>query len=480
LRARALWGRGYLLTYAGAYESGISVTQQALDIAEAVGDDFTTARALDVLGTLQLFTDPVGSRPGLKRCIELARAAKDEWCVVDASQILAYSHLVCDEVAEGERLLDEALPSIERYGFGEQGAWYWLGMAYGPLVRGEAERFFELTERAISTAGEVGEPVTAAFAHAWTGQFEIAQGRPEAALARLKGSEAHVLASGGGMALPVTQTQLAGAHAALGQPENATVILEAVVASGVDGGYYLAGALVALADQLRTQDDAARAEERAQEALEISRRVSSPASSAASREVLGRLAAARGAWTEAEALLHEALAPRAELRLWLFVPQNLDALAEVAAGLNSHEEASRLLGAAERSRADLGLVRWPPDQPRFRVLAEALRTEMGEGPFEAAWAEGAAMPLDEAVAWIRRARGSRKRPLAGWEALTPTEAQVVELVSEGLTNAQIGERMFISRATVKVHLAHVFQKLDVKTRAELTAQAVRREARSRA
>jgi DNA-binding CsgD family transcriptional regulator len=89
------------------------------------------------------------------------------------------------------------------------------------------------------------------------------------------------------------------------------------------------------------------------------------------------------------------------------------------------------------------------------------------------------MSLDEAVAWIRRARGSRQRPAAGWESLTPTEAQVVEFVSEGLTNPQIGERMFISRATVKVHLAHIFQKLGVKTRAALTAQAVRREARSR-
>jgi DNA-binding CsgD family transcriptional regulator len=39
--------------------------------------------------------------------------------------------------------------------------------------------------------------------------------------------------------------------------------------------------------------------------------------------------------------------------------------------------------------------------------------------------------------------------------------------------------MFISRATVKVHLAHIFQKLGVKTRAELTAQAIRRETRSR-
>jgi DNA-binding NarL/FixJ family response regulator len=53
---------------------------------------------------------------------------------------------------------------------------------------------------------------------------------------------------------------------------------------------------------------------------------------------------------------------------------------------------------------------------------------------------------------------------------------VVELVAEGLTNPQIGERMFITRGTVKVHVAHVFDKLDVATRAELAAAATRRRA----
>src|SRR5205807_2295997 len=67
LRARALWGRGYLLAYAGAYESGIGVTQEALAAAEAVGDHSTTARALDALGTIRLFPDPIGCRPGVER-----------------------------------------------------------------------------------------------------------------------------------------------------------------------------------------------------------------------------------------------------------------------------------------------------------------------------------------------------------------------------------------------------------------------------
>jgi DNA-binding CsgD family transcriptional regulator len=52
--------------------------------------------------------------------------------------------------------------------------------------------------------------------------------------------------------------------------------------------------------------------------------------------------------------------------------------------------------------------------------------------------------------------------------------KVVALVSEGLTNAEVGERMFISPGTVKSHVAHIFNKLDVHSRAELTAHAVRR------
>lgn len=61
------------------------------------------------------------------------------------------------------------------------------------------------------------------------------------------------------------------------------------------------------------------------------------------------------------------------------------------------------------------------------------------------------------------------------ESLTPTELRVVELVAEGLTNPQIGERMFISRGTVKVHLSHIFAKLGTSTRAELAAEAARRD-----
>ena len=98
----------------------------------------------------------------------------------------------------------------------------------------------------------------------------------------------------------------------------------------------------------------------------------------------------------------------------------------------------------------------------------------GEHAFDAAWAEGEALTVDEAVAYVSRARGERKRPSSGWASLTPTELEVVKLVAKGLTNPEVGERLFTGRGTVKTHLAHVFTKLGIATRSELAAEATRR------
>jgi DNA-binding CsgD family transcriptional regulator len=186
------------------------------------------------------------------------------------------------------------------------------------------------------------------------------------------------------------------------------------------------------------------------------------------------LAAGRGQWSSAESLLHEALTLRVKHELSVGLAQTFDALAQTAAGLESYEEAARTLGAARRARDEMGLERWSPDAPRFEELDRELRAALGEAEFEVAFSEGIELSPDLAVEWIRRARGERKRPARGWDSLTPTELRVVELVTEGLTNPQIGERMFISRGTVKAHLSHIFAKLGIGTRAELAAEATRR------
>jgi DNA-binding CsgD family transcriptional regulator len=66
-----------------------------------------------------------------------------------------------------------------------------------------------------------------------------------------------------------------------------------------------------------------------------------------------------------------------------------------------------------------------------------------------------------------------RRPATGWEALTDAERRVAHLVTEGLSNREVAERLFVSRYTVETHLKHVFAKLGVSSRTELAAMASR-------
>jgi DNA-binding CsgD family transcriptional regulator len=100
---------------------------------------------------------------------------------------------------------------------------------------------------------------------------------------------------------------------------------------------------------------------------------------------------------------------------------------------------------------------------------------MGEEAYEAAVREGRSLTLDEAVAYARRGRGERKRPPTGWASLTPMEAEVVELVRHGKTNAEIGARLFVSPRTVQAHLTRIYTKLGVNGRTALAALPATRE-----
>lgn len=474
VRARVLWTRAYLLTYVVRNEEAAETAQEALELAEELGDAVEMAWAFEALGRARFLSDPAASRPMHERACELARASGEDFCLVMSLQTMAWAHLICTEYDEGERALEEALSVTERRGFQEPLAWHWLGMSYRQMVRADSERFFEFAERALGAARAIGDPMTEGFAHGYCGIVELAQGRAEAVVERLEASRERVLASGAGMALVLTEFVLGTAYATLGDLDAGRARIQMVVDTGADNGGQLAWAMLQLADVVRVAGDPAGAEDWARKALEVSGRVQTPQGVSWSKEVLGRVAAGRGEWREAEALLHDALAARAERGLQLWLPQTLDALAGVAAGLGAPEEATRVLGAAERARSDLGLVRWAPDRPRFEALADELRAEMGDEAFGDAWAEGRGLALEEAIAWIRRARGSRKRPPSGWESLTPTELEVARRVAAGSTNAEIGRAMFITAGTVKTHLSHIYAKLGLRNRTELTAETSRR------
>jgi DNA-binding CsgD family transcriptional regulator len=157
----------------------------------------------------------------------------------------------------------------------------------------------------------------------------------------------------------------------------------------------------------------------------------------------------------------------------LSTADTLECLSRVAFDAESHSEATRLLGAAYAHRQRLGLVRFKVFDDDHDALVAALRAAMGVDDFDAAWAEGAALSTEEAIAYALRGRGERKRPTAGWGSLTPTELDVVRLVSEGIPNKEIATRLFISPRTVQSHLRHVYNKLGLTSRVQLAQEAAR-------
>ncbi len=118
-----------------------------------------------------------------------------------------------------------------------------------------------------------------------------------------------------------------------------------------------------------------------------------------------------------------------------------DAAAAVAELADENQEVPSLAGAALRCR---GLA-----EDDAEILHAAVRAY-----------GSAARPLELALA---------SEDTGAAASLTSTERTVAGLVAEGLSNPRIGDRLYISRRTVQTHLAHVFAKLDITSRAQLAA-----------
>jgi DNA-binding CsgD family transcriptional regulator len=168
-------------------------------------------------------------------------------------------------------------------------------------------------------------------------------------------------------------------------------------------------------------------------------------------------------------LAHQALTTAAAHELWPVVVEALESVGDLLLESGRPRDAARLLAAAqaERDRSH--------HRHRFPHRAAVMAADHARLVEDEGWAEGLALGLGDAVELARRMRGERARPVAGWASLTPTERRVVEKVTAGLTNPQIAEALLMSRATVKTHLIHVYDKLGIANRAELAAAAARRE-----
>jgi ATP/maltotriose-dependent transcriptional regulator MalT len=198
---------------------------------------------------------------------------------------------------------------------------------------------------------------------------------------------------------------------------------------------------------------------------------------------LGRISAAQGDYQAAQAYYEASLLRNGEVEknlVPLDIPPALEGLAAVAATQGNVAWAARLWGTAEALREEHADFLAPVYRPDYEQAVAAARARLGEQRFAADWAEGRTMNPDQVLATKEHTTKSEeqhsahppKSSAAFPAGLTTREVEVLRLVAQGLTNAQIGERLVISPRTVNHHLVSIYSKIRVSSRAAATLYAM--------
>ncbi len=114
----------------------------------------------------------------------------------------------------------------------------------------------------------------------------------------------------------------------------------------------------------------------------------------------------------------------------------------------------------------------------YKQTLAAARTSLGKQAFAAAWAEGRTMTYEQALAvYMPTARPVSTSPtnfrVPYSDQLSKREIEVLRLVASGLTDAQIAERLILSRRTVGWYLSAIYRKIGVSSRSAATLYAVK-------
>jgi DNA-binding CsgD family transcriptional regulator len=475
-RAKALIAVSHIATFATDWAATRGFAEAALAIGREVGDERTVGRALDLIGWALISLEPEAAMPVLEESIAITRPLGDAWFLADGLYGAGFLATMAGRLKAGPPLLEDALAVSRGAGnlLGIRESLTWLGLNAALQCRfAEAEA---MLEEALAQSRSLGDPLFTMFDLGFLGFAKIRTGQWAAARAQIEEAIALSMRMAHNVT-PLMQWQLGLLEYATGELERAEALMREALPETRANNYAAStvGALLITAAAQLARGESAPAVAAIEEAVLFARESGNPLAIGAALEARAQLAREVGEVSGAEALLHEALCAFYDAGDPGGVADVLESLAALVRELQNEEQAVRLLGAADGIRAGVGCVRFPVHQPGYEAQLAALREALGEEAFAAAWSAGASLSLDDTVAYAERGRGERKRPLRGWDSLSPAELRVVQLVAEGLTNPQIGERLFISPRTVQAHLSHVFAKLAVSSRAELAAQAARRE-----
>jgi len=211
------------------------------------------------------------------------------------------------------------------------------------------------------------------------------------------------------------------------------------------------------------------------ESLTLSSEVGYMEGVAWSLDQLGVLALRESDYGKANRLLRRSLEVHRDLGDRWRAASLLEGLAEAYAAEGHLERTARLFGAAEAIRETISAPVPTCEHAEHERALATVRAGLGGEALDTALTLGRAMTLEEAISEAGRTLETpgmaRIRPPSG---LTARETEVLRLVAEGLTDAQVAQRLFLSPRTVSRHLQSIYRKLRVSSRVAAATTALER------
>lgn len=415
LRAQALIDTAMLVNMQGDTARAAVLAEESLALYRELGDQEGIALALYQLGHVAwLKGDVVRATALLTETLELSRALSDTISVAYAFYSLAGLANIRGQYDRAMNLYEDALALFQQEGNKRGVALALLQLAnLHFILQGDSMRIRSLLEEGLAFCHEIGDKDGIAIHHYFSGQIALSQGDVTTARWLLE--------------------------------ESLTLFRE------MGDRERIARGLIGLAKLEAQQGNYPAAQTLSEESLSLARGGRHLLNIAAGLESLAHVAAAQGA-----------AASSPTRTLW----------------------AARLWGAAaalrDRLEAPFPLV----ERATYESSVEAVRTLLGPEAFARAWAEGRSMSPEQALAAGEQAPESRRLLTEGKpsakspphplppDGLTAREVEVLQLVAQGLTDAQIAEKLVIARRTVNWYLTSIYGKIHVSSRAAATRYAL--------
>jgi DNA-binding CsgD family transcriptional regulator/tetratricopeptide (TPR) repeat protein len=341
-------------------------------------------------------------------------------------------------------------------------------------------------EEALTEARLLGDRYLLVSALAHLGRLAWYQRDAPRAIAWYEESLIHCRTMGEKLLMSMGLVGLARAELSQGHVARARSLLEEclTISQALGNTWGIALVLNLLGQLAFQQGELSQAEAFLTDSTRLASEVGDQRNVAQSRLLLAGLAAQRGEFGAARQWYEEGLSTALDVGYTGVIASGLKGLGCVTAEQGLSRWAAVLWGAAEPLRESRS-VAIPRDL--YERMVAVVRSQLGEPAFEEAIAEGRAMTAAQALAW-QSANPPQVAPSSTYSSptaspppprqasypagLTAREVEVLRLVAQGLSDAQVAEQLIVSPRTVNWHLTSIYSKLGVNSRAAATRYAI--------